>query len=267
MKRRFSVLLWILGFICLDAYANLVPKYLPQTKIWFWILYWAGFFIITFLVSKYILKLNGLRCLGLQFHKRWAMNMISGFLIGALVFFLKYLCYYGLGMFTLSGWMNAAYITQVLGTAFLAMFFASAINDTLVRGYWLAFCNRTAFMKWYVLLVTILYALDDSWNEGLNVSNMVYSVVLGVSLAYSVYKTRSIWMSIGLHWGSNVLFRAMYGFNNQGVLKLDHVEEGIIYYYAGLLITALMFPIVYLLLRNPAWYGKQPEHERLGALS
>jgi hypothetical protein len=258
MKRSSSVLLWIFVFVCLDAYANLMPRYLPQTKIGLWIFYWTGFFILTFLVSKYVLKLDGFRSLGLQLHTRWRTNLLLGFLVGALMFFLKYLSYYALGMFTISGWMNAGYIAQMLITAFVAMFFASVINDCLIRGYWLAFCNRKGYIQWYIVLVTILYAVDDAWNEGLEVSNTVYSLVLGLSLAYSVYKTRSIWMSIGLHWGSNVLFRAMYGFNNQGVLKLEHVETGIKYYYAGLLITGLMFPILYLLLNNLSWYGKQP---------
>ena len=257
MKRSYSLVLWILIFAILDIYANLLPKYLPQDQIWLWMLYWGGFFIISFLTTKYVLNLNGFRPLGLHLHKHWWKNLFLGFIVGTLVFFVKYLCYYGMGMFRVTGWMDAEYIAKLLGTAFLAMLFASAINDTLIRGYWLAFCSNKSCIKWYILLVTFLYALDDSWNEGLNVSNIAYSLVLGLSLAYSVYKTRSIWMSIGLHWGSNVLFRAMYGFNNKGVLKVEPVAEGMKYYFAGLVITAAMFPIVFMLLRNPRFYGKQ----------
>lgn len=257
MKRIIFILHWIFVFLCLDLYVNLVPRYLPQTQIGYWILYWVGFFILIYLAVRYLLKLKDLCALGLQWHRNWGKNLIFGFSIGALVFFLKYLCCYEMGMFRITVWMEMSYITQMLMTAIVAMFFASAINDTLIRGYWLAFCTRKSMMKWYIPLVTILYALDDSWNEGLILSNFLYSLVLGITLAYTVYKTKSIWMSIGLHWGSNVLFRAMYGFNNQGILKIEHVLDGPKYYFASLLVTSLMFPMVLLLLKKEHWYGKQ----------
>jgi membrane protease YdiL (CAAX protease family) len=105
-------------------------------------------------------------------------------------------------------------------------------------------------MKWYLLIATLLYAFDDSWNEGIDVMNLVFSAILGISLAYSVLKTGAIWMTIGIHWGGNMLFRMMAGFNGQGIWKLQNVAEGVQYEYISLLITALMFPVVYLLLRN-----------------
>jgi hypothetical protein len=46
----------------------------------------------------------------------------------------------------------------------------------------------------------------------------------------------------------------MAGFDGQGVLRLEHVIEGARFEYAGLAVTALMFPLVVLVLR---WFVDQ----------
>ena len=56
-------------------------------------------------------------------------------------------------------------------------------------------------------------------------------------------------MSIGIHGGGNMCYRFMAGFDGQGVLRLEHVIEGARFEYAGLVVTALMFPLVVLVLR------------------
>ncbi|MDB5020104.1 MAG: hypothetical protein JWQ28_1231 [Pedobacter sp.] len=45
--------------------------------------------------------------------------------------------------------------------------------------------------------------------------------------------------------------------HNQGMLKFEHVKEGADYYFASVLVTALMSPLVFLILKNERLYGKQ----------
>ena len=243
------LLIWILGFLALNLYANGLPK-LFQLDVMPWLAYVAGFFIVAHFIARYVLKLKGLVSFGLQRHKGWPKLLLLGFLIGFVVWVLKYLVFYWLGKFEVAGWMDGGYIAGMLAQALLGMLLAAAINDVLIRGYWLAYCQKANLMTWYLVITTVLYALDDSWNEGINGVNLVFSAVLGISLAYTVLKTGSIWMAIGIHWGSNMMFRVMAGFNGQGVWQLEQVKEGITYEWISILITALIFPLVYLLLRN-----------------
>ncbi|WP_161890866.1 hypothetical protein [Pontibacter russatus] len=75
-------------------------------------------------------------------------------------------------------------------------------------------------MLWYVPVATVLYMPDDSRKEGFSIENIVFSVTVGFTPAYTVLKTGTIWLSVGLHRGGDVINRVLYGFSGQGIWKL-----------------------------------------------
>jgi len=251
MKRPFALLAWLLGFAVLDLYVNLVPR-LVGVAVPVWLAYAGGFFALALLVCRYGLGLTRGEPLGLARPAGWARYLWAGFAVGFCVWALKNGVFYAMGKFELAGWRDAAFALPLLGQALFGMFVASAINDLMIRGYGLAFCRRFELMRWYVLLTAVVYALDDSWNEGIDLGNLAFSAILGISLAWTVLRTGTLWMSIGIHWGGNVCYRFMSGFDGQGVPRLQHVVDGARFEYASLAVTALMFPVVVLVLR---WMG------------
>ena len=42
----------------------------------------------------------------------------------------------------------------------------------------------------------------------------------------------------------------LYGFSGQGICKLENMVEGPLFGYISLAVTALLFPVVYVLLRS-----------------
>lgn len=249
MTRPLAVCGWLLGFAALDLYVNLVPRLLGMA-VPVWLAYVAGFFVLAFLLCRYGLGLERGEPLGLARPAGWTRWLWAGFAIGFGIWALKNVLFLAMGKFELAGWRDAAFALPLMGKALFAMFLASAINDLMIRGYGLAFCRRFGLMRWYVPLTVVAYALDDSWNEGIDLGNLVFSAILGLSLAWTVLKTGTLWMSIGIHWGGNVFYRFMSGFDGQGVPRLQQVVEGARYEYVGLLVTALMFPVVLLVLRR-----------------
>jgi hypothetical protein len=249
MTRLLAISGWFLGFAALDLYVNLVPR-LVGVAVPVWLAYVAGFFVLAFLVCRYGLGLAHSEPLGLARPAGWARWLGIGFAVGFGIWALKNVLYLAMGKFELAGWRGADDALPLMGMALVGMFFSSAINDLMIRGYGLAFCRRFGLMRWYVPLTMLVYALDDAWNEGFDAGNLVFSLILGLSLSWTVFKTGALWMSIGIHWGSNVCYRFMSGFDGQGVPRLDHVVEGARYEYAGLAVTALMFPVVLLVLRR-----------------
>ena len=250
MQKMKSFLPWILVFVVLSLYVNLVPMQLQQDSLLQWLGYWLTFFGITFLGVRYVLRLQGLQSLGMPLHSGWLRNLSLGFLVGFGMYGLKYLACYGAGMFEIAGTMDASFIYVLVGQVFLAMFFSSAINDVLIRGYSLTFLRKEHLLRWYIVVATVLYILDDSWKEGFHIDNMVFSAILGFTFAYTVLRTGSIWLSVGLHWGGNVMYRMLYGFNGQGIWKLENTADGPLFEYISLAVTALLFPVVYMLLRS-----------------
>src|SRR5690348_10802216 len=249
MMRFAAIAGWLLGFAVLDLYANLVPR-LVGMAVPVWLAYVGGFFLLLFLVCRYGLGLDRSEPLGLARPAGWARWLWTGFAIGFGIWALKNAVFHAMGKFELAGWRDAAFALPLMGKALFGMFLASAINDLMIRGYGLAFCRRFGLMRWYVPLAVVAYALDDAWNEGFDLGNLVFSALLGLSLAWTVYRTGMLWMSIGIHWGGNVCYRFMAGFDGHGVPRLQHVVEGARYEYTGMAVTALMFPLVWLVLHG-----------------
>lgn len=259
MTRAWSLLAWLSGFMLLDLYVNGVPR-LVGVAVPVWLAYVAGFFLLMFLLSRFGLGLTRAE-LGLHRPASWMRWMWIGFGIGLGVWALKYAVYFAMGKFEIAGWRDAAFALPMLAQAMLGMFFASAINDVMTRGYGLAFCRRFDLLRWYMPLTAVVYALDDAWNAGLDPANLLFSLVLGTCLAWTVLRTGTLWMSIGIHWGGNMAYRFMSGFDGQGVPRLEQVIDGARFDYVGIAITALLFPLAALVLRHPL-VDRHPQHEQ-----
>jgi hypothetical protein len=251
MSPRSTVLGWLSGFVLLDLYVNLVPRWVGYA-IPVWLGYVAGFFVLFFLVCRFVAGIRDAAAVGLGRPAGWRRQLGTGFAIGFGIWALKNAVFAAMGKFELVGWRGLDFALPLLGQALVGMFFSSAVNDLMIRGYGLAFCSRFRLMAWYVLLTSAIYALDDSWNEGIQPGNVAFSLILGVSLGYTVLRTGAVWMSIGIHWGGNVCFRVMSGFDGRGIARLEHVVDGVRFDYAGMTVTALMFPVVVLVLRGRA---------------
>lgn len=251
MKGPMAILAWLLGFAVLDLYVNVVPR-LVGVAVPVWLIYVAGFFVLVFLVCRHGLGIARVASLGLDRPDGWARCLGVGFAIGFGIWVLKNAVLFAMGKFELAGWRDASFALPLAGKALFAMFLASAMNDLMIRGYGLAFCRRFGLLAWYVPLTVLVYALDDAWNEGIDLGNLVFSAILGLSLAWSVVRTGTLWMSIGIHWGGNVCYRLVSGFDGRGVPRLEQVIEGARFEYAGLAVTALMFPLVVLAARSMA---------------
>ena len=249
MRHALAALGWLCGFILLDLYANLVPRW-TGFAIPAWLAYVAGFFLLAFVVCRFGLGLRELAAVGLQRSPGAWRDLGIGFLVGFGIWALKNLVFAAMGKFELVGWRGLDFALPLLAQALLGMFLASAINDLLVRGYGLAFCRRFGLMAWYLLLTSLVYALDDGWNAGIELNNFLFSLILGISLAYTVLRTGAIWMSIGIHWGGNVCFHVMSGFDGTGIARLEHMLDGARFEYAAMVVTALMFPLLVLLLHG-----------------
>lgn len=248
LRRAIPATAWLAGFLLLDLYANLVPRWVGHA-VPAWLAYVAGFFLLAFVLCRYGLGLRRLSAVGLGGPGR-VRDLATGFLLGFGLWTLKNVVYAAMGKFVLAGWRDAAFALPLLAQALLGMALASAINDLMIRGYGLAFCRRFRLMAAYLVVTSVVYALDDGWNEGLRLDNLVFSLVLGISLAYTVLRTGGIWMSIGIHWGGNVCYRILSGFDGQGIARLEHVVDGARFTWTGIAVTALLFPVLVLVLRH-----------------
>ena len=143
----------------------------------------------------------------------------------------------------------------MLSTLFMIMLtflVGSFLNDIIVRGYVFGHLKGKMPMKWVFFISLVIYALDDSWNEGFSLWNTLFSFVLGLSITYAIYKTGSIWASSGIHWGLNVcygIFNGTLGKSNEGILLTQNQSTTLITESINYTIPLFMFLFIFL-MRN-----------------
>lgn len=130
----------------------------------------------------------------------------------------------------------------------IGFFTGSLINDLIMRGYVINLLKNKLHIAWVFTISILLYALDDYWYAGFSLSNMIFSVILGLSLTYAFYKTGSIWANTGIHYGLNVAYGLFFGMVGSPESSIIIVKENInetmlseVLYY---LIPTIMFLLV-----------------------
>ncbi|MCM3729437.1 CPBP family intramembrane metalloprotease [Neobacillus cucumis] len=94
---------------------------------------------------------------------------------------------------------------------FVGYFFGSLINDLIVRGYIFGLLKDKIHIGWVSVVSILIYALDDYWYAGFSLSNIIFSIILGLSLTLAFYKTGSIWADTGIHYGLNMAYGLLFG--------------------------------------------------------
>ena len=198
----------IIGFIILDLYFNLVPVQLANPYLQF--ITTLLFFPIAYVVSRWV-GIAGLKGLGLFFHQGWKKNFCLSFMIGFSLWILMFGIQFLSGELVYINSKSMAEITMPILEIFVGYFVGSLINDLVVRGYVFGLLKGRMHIGWVFMVSIVLYALDDYWYAGFNLSNIIFSIILGLSLTLAFYKTGSIWADTGIHYGLNIAYGLFFG--------------------------------------------------------
>ncbi|WP_423800677.1 CPBP family intramembrane glutamic endopeptidase [Neobacillus sp. SAB-20_R2A] len=243
----------IVGFIILDVYLNVGIA--GASSFWVQVVLVLLFFPL--LKGILFLTKKDFKRIGISFHPKWWKNMMMGFAIGFSFWLIKYGIEYSLNGYEITGAMPFSQMILSLLMIMLTFFVGSFLNDIIVRGYVFGHLKGKIPMKWVFILSLVLYALDDSWNEGFSLSNTLFSLLLGLSLTYAIYKTGSIWADTGIHWGLNVcygIFNGTLGSTGGGMIITKDGPPSLLLESISYIIPLLMFLFLYL-VRNKLRHG------------
>ncbi|MFJ5715985.1 CPBP family intramembrane glutamic endopeptidase [Neobacillus sp. NPDC093127] len=239
----------IAGFIVLDLYLNMgiakSSQFLLQVLL----------VLLFFPLLKGILmltKVKEYKGIGISFHPKWWRNTVIGFIIGFSFWLMKYILVYLFGGFEITGGKPFPEMIMSLLMVMLTFLVGSFLNDIIIRGYVFGHFKERIPLKWVFIISLILYALDDSWNEGFSLTNTLFSLILGLSLTYAVYKTGSLWGDTGIHWGLNVcygIFNGTLGSSDGGIIISRYEPQSMFLEMISYIVPLFMFLFVYL-IRN-----------------
>ncbi len=166
--------------------------------------------IVVVAIVAYLLGVNGLAAFGLGFEPNWWQYYALGVLLGTAVQAVLERIGVYLHIREVSGFhLNAANLIRHFLWILFANFPAAAAEDLLTRGYIFHFMRDQPLIA-FVAVSTLLYVLNHIIRLVTKpVTDWFYLPFVGVTLAYALARTGSLWLVIGLHQSINVTFYMM----------------------------------------------------------
>jgi hypothetical protein len=182
------------------------------------------FFPIAHYISKWV-GLGGLKGIGLFFHQSWLKNLLLSMVIGFGFWMVWYGMEFWIGTLRYIGVKPPSELLMPIVEIVVGFFMGSLINDLIIRGYVMNLLKGKLPIFLVFTISILLYVLDDYWYAGFSLSNVIFSIILGLSLSLAFYKTGSIWANTGIHYGLNIAYGLFYGMAGKAGSGIFIIEE------------------------------------------
>lgn len=152
-----------------------------------------------------------------------------------------------------------AEITVPILEIVVGYFVGSLINDLVVRGYVFGLLKGRMHIGWVFVISILLYAFDDYWYAGFSLSNIIFSIILGLSLTLAFYKTGSIWADTGIHYGLNIAYGLFFGlvgnpesaiFSIRETKHLTYLTDSLQYIIPAIMLIVVLYSLKYYKVNN-----------------
>lgn len=199
--------------------------------------------IVAYFIGKRKFE-NGFRTYGLfDFSKHWG-NLAKGLLIGICITILSNLIPVWLHWNKISiQWDWQQLLLQSVLFA-IGTLLPSLAEDILTRGYIMAYWPGKWNVNLLILFSAGVYVLNHIFR--LNKPDvMLYLFVLGFVLMWAFVATRSLWLTLGIHWGSNTAYQFFANAASFETIKDTGMEN-----YVLTACCVLGFALVFLLYKR-----------------
>jgi membrane protease YdiL (CAAX protease family) len=175
------------------------------SSLWIAAVFKIGFLIVAFLIARKQ-GWTGLGGYGLSLHKGWIRNLLTGLLTGIAFFLLSEWLAIKSGYEKLISIQSFPEVIKLLPLTLLMTFFPSIAEDILTRGYLFGNLEKNLKPSTFILLSAAFYVLNHIWRLTEGVPILSYLFILGLALAWALSFTKSLWLTLGIHWGANITF-------------------------------------------------------------
>ena len=218
-----TILLLLVSFILIVP-ARLALLFIPAntsiTLLLLEIVSLAAITISVFLARRYLDR-RTFTSLGFQTGSRVWRDLLAGFLIAGVTLLLVYLFEFSASYLRLTSiaWQDTSPIEIILGLGImLAAFVATGWQEELYfRGYLLQNLADGLNLGWGVLLSSVIFGLAHLSNPNASWMGALGVGVAGLFMAFAYYRTRQLWLPIGLHIGWNFFEGPLLGFPVSGI--------------------------------------------------
>ena len=183
--------------------------------------------LATALIAGFICTrlLDGLpwRALGLWLHKNWFRDFVIGSLIGVLSLALATLIATAAGglRFSISGRELIFPVVQTLVLSGVLFIIAALAEEALLRGYPLQTMTRAGLFTLGAIITSVTFAALHMGNPNFRLGIPVLNLVIaGIWFAVAYWRTRSLWLPLGIHWAWNWALGSLFGLPVSGLTDI-----------------------------------------------
>ena len=213
-----TILLFVFGAIV--SIVSIFLGSLNGSFLWVQIL---NFIIVTssVYVARRWLDKRSFESLGLRLDGYTLIDILVGIGISFVQMGFIYVLMLGLGWLTFEGfaWEFDPINMVISGviTAFIAFMIAGWSEELLSRGYHLQTIISGINLFWGVVLSSAIFSFLHFVNPNANWTGAAGIFFAGILFAYAYFRTRQLWLPIGLHLGWNFFEGVVFGFPVSGL--------------------------------------------------
>ncbi len=185
-------------------------------------------FILFFIAAQFVAKLlgeQGISAFGLK-RKNSFSHLIIGYLAGFLFYGGSMIVSILSGKIYFTGTFSFSQIIIALLEFMFVTFLSSASEDILTRGYVFKYLPRQFPPSALIGISSVIYVLNHIWRIGEGYTQWIILLLMGITFAIPLAVSRSLWFTIGCHWGWNTLSLFKSQISNFSDLNIsDHTTD------------------------------------------
>lgn len=160
--------------------------------------------------------------LGYSRHKGWIKDLLAGISIGFIMI--------GVITLVLSLFKSATLVRQTspasnsligISLTVLIILIAASLEEVLFRGFALQALAENLSPLTAALIMSVPFGLLHLGNPAASTFSLINTILAGVWLSLSYFKTRSLWLVTGLHFSWNLSMGTIFGFPVSGITELS----------------------------------------------
>jgi len=232
-----------LFFLLLGVYhlPEFLQRHYQRPLILFFELSMMLFVVIAFFIGRQK-NTNGLKTFGLFSFRQHKGNLTKGLIIGFSISAIANFLPVWLNWSEISIQFSLQKVVTQTVLFSIGTLFPSLAEDILTRGFLKAYFPEKWNVKWLVPLSASVYTLNHIFR--LNKPDvLLYLFILGLLLMWSYSVTGSLWLTLGIHWGSNIAYQFFTNLVNINPLKETGLENYLLAlcYSGGFLIAFALY--------------------------
>ncbi|WP_439881452.1 lysostaphin resistance A-like protein [Pontibacter sp. MBLB2868] len=170
----------------------------------------SGITLLTFLVISHFVAraqhLEGIKSWGLSLSRNWWVKLLLGLALGVLFVGLSTAASLHLGYEKITAVPTFSTFIRGIWWILFMIFWPSLAEDILTRGYLFRHLGKRMPAYTWVIFSATVYVLNHIWRLSDHPAVLTYLFILGLVLATAIQLTKSLWLTLGIHWAANIVY-------------------------------------------------------------